>query len=104
MLTKDASLRISPRAGYLLTRIAATPDMDAALWKVLSDYIDLKIQALREEISAFEMKWKMSFDEFSAKCAAGVLESDPYAYEVESDFWAWERAETLLTHYKTLQF
>ena len=28
---------------------------------------------------------------------------DPYAYEVESDVWDWEKAETLLKHYKALQ-
>ena len=103
MLTKDAPIRISPRAGNLLARVAETPDLEAALWKVLSDYIDLKIQSLREEIQAFETKWKMSFIEFSEKCTDGTLDSDPYAYDVESDFWAWERAETLLQHYETLQ-
>jgi hypothetical protein len=103
MFTKDASITISPRAGNLLTRVAETPDLEAALWKVLSDYIDLKIRSLREEINVFEAKWKMSFVEFSEKCADGTLDSDPYAYEVESDFWAWEQAETLLQHYETLR-
>ena len=103
MLTKDTAIRISPRAGNLLTRVAETPDLEAALWKVLSDYIELKIQSLREEIQAFETKWDMSFVELSEKCADGTLDSDPYSYDVESDFWAWERAETLLQHYETLR-
>jgi hypothetical protein len=102
-MTKGRSTTISPRAGNLLTRVAETADLDAALWKVLSDYIDLKIRSLQEEIVAFETKWGMTFAEFSDKCEEGSLATDPYAYEVESDFWAWERAETLLDHYKSLQ-
>ena len=45
----------------------------------------------------------MSFDEFSEKFGSNALPVDSYAYDVESDFWAWEQAETLLQHYKSLQ-
>jgi hypothetical protein len=103
MMTKDVSMTISPRAGNLLTKIAETSDLKAALWKVLSDYIDLKIRSLREEIHEFESKWGMTFTEFSEKFAEGTLSVDAYAYETESDFWAWEQAETLLQHYEALQ-
>jgi hypothetical protein len=103
MLTKEASLTISPRAGNLLTQVAETADLETALWKVLSDYIDLKIQALRDEISQFESRWNMSFSEFSEKFGEGSLPVDSYTYEVESEFWNWEKAETLLQHYEALQ-
>jgi hypothetical protein len=99
----DTSTMISLRAGNLLTKVAQTADLDAALWKVLSDYIELKIQALQAEVDRFEKKWGMAFVEFSEKCEAGTLDADPYSYEVESDFWAWERTETLLEHYQALQ-
>jgi hypothetical protein len=103
VLTKGAPTTISPRAGNLLARVAETPDLEAALWKVLSDYIQLKIQSLQNEIQQFEAKWDMSFAEFSEKFADNALPVDSYAYDVESDFWAWEQAETLLQHYKSLQ-
>jgi hypothetical protein len=45
----------------------------------------------------------MTFEEFSERCETGTLGHDPYAYEVESDFWEWEQAETLLQHYEALQ-
>lgn len=101
--TKSASMSISPRAGDLLTRVAETPDLETALWKVLSDYIELKIQSLRDEIRQFETKWEMSFAEFSEKFGDGSLAVDPYTYDVESDFWAWEQATTLLQHYEAFQ-
>jgi len=44
----------------------------------------------------------MSFEEFSRRCKEGTLGVDPYSWEVERDFWEWERAETLLKHYETL--
>lgn len=85
--------------GAFLTQIAETPDLETALWKVLSDYIDLKIGLIKQRIWAFESKWKMSFAEFSERCEAESLDQDAYAYEVESDSWEWEKAETLLQHY-----
>ncbi len=45
----------------------------------------------------------MTFAEFSERGKAGTLGQDPYSYEVESDFWEWEKAETLLKHYGVLK-
>jgi hypothetical protein len=97
------TITISPRAGTLLTQVTETPDLETALWKVLSEYIDLKTKFLRQHIQGFESKWGMTFEVFSERCEAGMLDQDPYAYEVESDFWEWEKAETLLRHYEALQ-
>jgi hypothetical protein len=103
VLTKETPTTISPRAGNLLARVAETPDLETALWKVLSDYIQLKIQALQNEIQQFEAKWDMPFAEFSKKFGDNALPVDSYTYDVESDFWVWEQAETLLQHYQSLQ-
>jgi hypothetical protein len=97
------TITVSPRVGALLTQVAETPDLETALWKILSDYIDLKTELLRERIRAFESKWEMTFREFSERCGADTLDQDAYAYKVESDFWEWEEAETLLRHYEDLQ-
>lgn len=98
---KTASrVTLSPRIGLFLTQVTDVSDPEAALWKVLSDYIDIKVAQLTAEIQAFEAKWGMTFDEFAERCEAGTLDRDPYAYEVESDYWEWEAAETLLHHYQ----
>lgn len=100
--TPEAPFTLSPRLGHLLTQVAETSNLEAALWKVLADYIALKRQALQDEIEQFEAKWHMSFVEFAEKFGDGSLPVDAYDYAVESDFWAWEKAETLLEHYQTL--
>jgi len=94
---------MSPRAGTLLTRMTEVPDPEAALWKVLTEYITLKTDRLSQQINQFELKWKMTFVEFVERCDNDTLGQDPYSYEVESDYWEWEAAETLLEHYRTLQ-
>ena len=97
-------IAVSPRLGELLIKVAQTPDLEAALWKVVNEYIELKINSLKEQVKRFEQKWGMSFEEFSRRCKDGSLDVDPYSWEVERDFWEWERAETLLRHYETLKF
>lgn len=99
----SSALTVSPRLGALLAQLAETPDLETALWKVLSEYIDLKVRFLRQRIQAFESKWGMPFAEFAARGEAGTLGRDAYSYEVERDFWEWEQAETLLHHYEALQ-
>jgi hypothetical protein len=93
---------LSPRLGEFLTKATQTPDLETALWKVLLEYVELKSKALKEQIVQFESKWGMSFEEFSQRCREGTLQADPYSWEVEQDFWAWEKAVTLLRHYETL--
>ena len=39
---------VSPRVGALLTQVTETPDLETALWKILSEYIDLKTRLLRQ--------------------------------------------------------
>lgn len=103
MQEKQTSLNVSPRIGALLADVTETPVLETALWKFLSDYIELKIHSLEERIHQFETKWDMSFEEFNGRIEADTLEQDPYSYEVERDFWEWEQAETLLQHYQTLE-
>lgn len=95
-------IAVSPKLGELLTRTAQTSDLETALWKILSEYVDMKRTALRERIAHYEQKWGMSFEEFSRRSRAGTLGEDIYAWEVEQDFWDWEQAVTLLQHYESL--
>ena len=92
-----------PQMGALLTDLTEIPDVRMALWKVLSEYLELKCLVLEERIAAFKTKWGMSFERFSQKCAEGTLAEDPYSYAVEKDFWEWEQAVTLQRHYESLR-
>ena len=72
--------------------------------KVLSEYIELKIESLEAQIAHFEQKWGMSFEEFARRSQEGTLGEDPYSWDVEQDFWTWEKAITLFEHYTDLRF
>lgn len=98
-----STVTLPPGVGAFLTQVTEMPDLEMALWKVLSEYINLKIGLIKQRIRVFESKWEMSFEEFSERCEAETLSQDTFAYKVESDFWEWERAETLLQHYEGLQ-
>lgn len=99
MKTALQRLSVSPRVGVLLSQVTETHDLETAIVKVLMEYLDLKIEQLRQQIQQFETKWRMTFQEFSAQPET----PDLYSYKVESDFWEWEEAETLLKHYEKLQ-
>lgn len=84
-------------------KITHLPDIDAALKKVLTEYLDLKIADLRAKIKAYESKWKMTFAEFESACKNKALSADTYSYEVEKDFWEWEGMESLLKYHEEIR-
>ena len=103
MKDRFQTVSVPPRIGAFLTQVTETPDLETALLKVLTEYVGLKIQFFKQRSETFETKWGMTFAEFSDQIETKTLETDPYTYEVERDFWEWEQAETLLQHYQTLQ-
>ncbi|HEY85054.1 MAG TPA: hypothetical protein G4N96_08105 [Chloroflexi bacterium] len=96
-------IALTPQLGELVTKTAQVPDLETAVWKVLSEYLELKTKALQAQIAQFEQKWDVSFDGFARKCQDNSLGVDPYSREVEQDYWAWEQSVTLLKHYQTLE-
>jgi len=60
----------------------------------------MKLEALDREIAGFEAKWQMSFAQFVSMCRDDALGPDIYSYDVEQDYWTWERAVTLKRHYE----
>jgi hypothetical protein len=88
---------LSPQVGELLLQATQSQDLEEALYKVLREYLDLKVAALAAEIGLLEKKWECDFAEFREKTKAD------YRYEIETDFWEWERLETLKAHYQALR-
>ncbi|MBW2570057.1 MAG: hypothetical protein JRE47_12025 [Deltaproteobacteria bacterium] len=93
---------ISPRLGELLVKTTRSRDIDDAFQRIFSEYLTLKIASLVEIIKGFNKKWGMDFNEFKKKIKSNKLKKDAYAFDVEQDFWEWEEAETLKTHYEEL--
>jgi hypothetical protein len=88
---------LSPQVGELLLQATQSQDLEEALYKVLREYLDLKVAALAAEIGLLEKKWECDFAEFREKT------KEDYRYETERDFWEWERLETLKAHYQALR-
>lgn len=96
-------LNLSAKVGELLIKATQAPDIDIALRKILSEYLDLKLKELQGQLKELKDKWGMSFEEFKAQCQRKEIGKDIYSYEVEKDFWEWERIETLKKHYEELK-
>ncbi|MGI9861844.1 hypothetical protein SDD30_10755 [Moorella naiadis] len=96
-------MAISPRFSSLLLETTHAHDMDEALYKLFSEFLDLKITNLKERQQELQKKWGMSFQAFSRQIKDNSLPKDAFSYEVEKDYWDWEEIETLLKHYQGLK-
>ncbi len=94
---------MSPKLGEVLVKTTHSKDIDDALNKVFSEYLELKLKALQEIIDGFQQKWGMSFDEFKRHLKEGTLKEDAYSFNTEKDYWQWEEAETLKKHYEDIK-
>jgi len=94
---------ISPKVGEILVKTTHSKDLDDALRKIISEYLELKLNILQEIIDVLQEKWDMTFQEFREKMKEGSLKKDSYSYDVEQDFWRWEEAGTLKKHYEEIK-
>ena len=94
---------LSPDVGAQLLKATRSRDLDEAFEKVLTEYLELKVGALRQTTDRLEEKWGMSFSEFKRRLGEDDLPDGAYTQEVEEDFWEWEEAETLKAHYEQVQ-
>ncbi len=90
------------KIGEILIKTTKSNDLDEALYKILEDYLHLKIKNLEEIIFNFQKKWGMDFDEYKSRIAQKTLKED-YSFECEKDFWEWEEAVTLKNHYEKIK-
>ncbi|MEA3360804.1 MAG: hypothetical protein U9R17_15550 [Thermodesulfobacteriota bacterium] len=96
-------LAISPKLGEFLVKATKAKDIDDAFRRVFSEYLAMKIANLAKTSEGFKKKWSMNFSEFQLRLKGGTLKVDSYKFDTEQDFWQWEEAETLKSHYETLQ-
>jgi hypothetical protein len=89
--------------GQFLVKATQSTDLEIALKQVLREYLVLKLKDLNKELEGFESKWNMPFDKFKEKSSKGEINQDIFSYDVERDFWAWERADTLKKHYESMR-
>ena len=94
---------MTPKLGEVLIKATHSKDIDDALNKIFSEYLELKLKTLLETIDGFQKKWDMSFEGFKRHFKEGTLKEDTYSFDTEKDFWQWEEAETLKKHYEEIK-
>lgn len=94
---------MSPKLSEVLVKTTHSKDINDALNKIFTEYLELKLGSLQEIIKGFQEKWGMSFDEFKRHFKEGTLKEDSYSFSAEKDYWQWEEAETLKKHYEEIK-
>ena len=94
---------LSPKLSEILVKTTHARDIDDALNRVVSEYLDLKLSSLDKRIEEFQQKWNMDFEHFKNHLKNQTLNVDTFSYDVETDYWEWEEAETLKQHYSTIK-
>ena len=94
---------MSPKLSEVLVKATHSKDIDDALNKIFSEYLDLKLKKLQQTIEELEKRWNMSFEEFNKYIKENTLKADAYSFKTENDFWQWEEAETLKIHYEEIK-
>ena len=72
-----------------ITEITGEPRIELAIMDLLKDAIEHRIEKIRKEISSYEKKYGMRFEEFKEKFENDEIENS-YSYEVEMDYLEWE--------------
>lgn len=93
---------ISPKLGEFLINTTKAKDIDDAFHKIFLEYLELKLKSLDEKNLEFQNKWEMNFDKFKKNLKERKLHNI-YSFEIEKDFWEWEKAETLKKHYEDIR-
>ncbi len=94
---------MTPKLSEVLIKTTHSKDIDDALNKIFSEYLELKLKTLLEAIDGFQKKWGMSFEEFKRHFKEGNFKEDTYSFDIENDFWQWEEVETLKKHYEEIK-
>lgn len=94
---------MTPKLSEVLIKTTHSKDIDDALNKIFSEYLELKLKTFLETIDGFQKKWGMSFEEFKRHFNEGTLKENIYSFDTEKDFWQWEEAETLKKHYEEIK-
>ncbi len=93
---------MSVKLSEAIVKTTHARDIDDAFRKIFSEYLELKLQQLNHTIEEFQEKWEMTFPEFKTRISDQTLKKDAHSFEVETDFWQWEEAETLREHYQEI--
>lgn len=94
-------MTISVNISKTLLDITGEPRAEVAIFAILKDAVEHRIEKIEAGISSLEEKYGMPFKDFEEKFKASRI-SDPYGLEAEADFLEWEGLNSRLMKYKSL--
>ena len=83
-----------------LYKLTDTKDIEKSIQSLLPEYINLKIFFLKQEISQFEMKWNMTYEDFETKLKE---DANGFRFDVEQEYYNWGEKVALLQHFQKLR-
>lgn len=84
-----------------LLEVTGEPRVEIAIYGLLKDAIEHRIEKIEAEIKRLEGKYRMPFKEFADRFNKGEI-SDSFGYAVETDYLEWEGLVSRLNKYKSL--
>ena len=84
-----------------LLEVTGEPRAEIAIYGLLKDAIEHRIEKIEAELRKLEDKYHLTFSEFSVKFHANEI-PNAFGYEVESDFLEWEGLNSRLAKYQSL--
>lgn len=93
-------MTITTNISKVLMDITGEPRPEIAMFELLKDAIDHRIEKIEMKMKKYEEKYGMTFEEFKDKFHKNEI-SSPYSYDVETDYLEWEGLAGRLAHYKS---
>lgn len=83
-----------------LMEVTGEPRVEMAIYGLLKDAIEHRIEKLETEIQKHEERYSMTFKDFTEKFHKDGI-PDSYGYNVETDYLEWEGLISRLNKYRS---
>ena len=84
-----------------LLEITGEPRAEIAIYGLMKDAIEHRIEKIDCELKKMEGKYHMTFSEFSGKFHKDEIPNS-YSHDIEADFLEWEGLISRMSKYKSL--
>lgn len=84
-----------------LLEVTGEPRVEMAIYGLLKDAIEHRIEKIETDIKKLEDKYLMTFEDFAERFHKETI-PDSYSYNVETDYLEWEGLISRLNKYRSL--
>lgn len=94
-------MTVSTAISKALLDITGEAKPEIAIFEILKDAIEHRIEKIESEMASYANKYRMSFEEFR-RSFESKDNPDSFSYKMESDFFEWEGLVARLSKYKSI--